>query len=164
MKTQFLVLLSIFSLVSCSRNEEPKNESVVIGNKIDVLIQNANGQDLLNKSTANTLNTDNIKLYYLVDGNPQEVYIPNSTNPKNYYIFNYEVYNSNAIRIFLNDQSKDEYPIAYIKWNQSDTDTIKCHFYRDNGIVTIDKVWYNDRFVYPTVENQNIGSIIKLIK
>ena len=155
--------------MACSRNEEPKNESVSISTNIDLLIKDVSGQDLLNASTPNTLNTNNIKLFYLVNGQPQEVYNPNLSYPRNYFIFDYSLYNSNAIRVFPNDKSSDEFPITYIRWNESDTDTIKCHYLKGSSgagsYIVCDKVWYNGILKYSSTENiGEPGRVIKIVK
>lgn len=165
MKTLFFLVVTL-CLLSCNPNDEPTNEAMSISSNIDLIIKNNIGQDLLSTLTPNTLNSNDIKLYYLINGQVQEVYNAYLNNPRNYLIYDY--INTKAIRVFLNDQSTEEYPIAYLKWNNTDTDTIKCHFNRgvgnDGAIIFCDKVWYNNKLVYPTAENQNTGRYISLIK
>lgn len=166
MKTLIFLLLTMFMIISCSSNDNPTNKGVYIDTGINLIIKNNLGEDLLLPSTPNTLNTDEIELYYLLDGQKEKVFIGNLTYPKNYFIYNY--INSKAITIFPDYQSKDEFPVTYVKWNSTDTDTIKCHFNRgnknDGKYISCDKVWFNNKLVYPTTENQKTGRFINLIK
>lgn len=163
---KLFVLLILFLIISCNNSRDEPSDATNIDNGIALIIKNKDGQDLLSTTTVNSLNTDKIKLFYVVNGQPQEVFFPNLDYPRMFHIINYV--DSKAIAISLNNQSTDEFPLAYIKWNESDTDTIKAHFNRgignDGSFVICDKVWYNDQLVYPIAENQNLGRIINLVK
>lgn len=165
MKT-VIFLITILSISSCRPNREPIKEAVSIDAYVDLTIKNNAGQDLLDPNTPNTLNTNNIKLYNVVNGQAIEVYHGNYTYPKNYLIYNYK--DVKAIRVFVNHTDAEELPTTYIKWNDNNTDTIKCHFSRGSGndgsFILCDKVWYNSNIVFPKPENKDIGRFISLIK
>ena len=154
----------ILFIISCSKPNNIKNEMVNIDTSINLIIKSNNGEDLLLTTTQNSLNTDNIKLFNLLNGQYIEVNNSNQDYPKNYFIFDYT--DSKAIRIFPNDTNTEENPTTLIKWNNIDTDTIKCHFNRGSGndgsFVICDKVWFNGNLIFPN--NQSIGRYLKIVK
>ncbi|MEC4049040.1 hypothetical protein OX284_006340 [Flavobacterium sp. SUN046] len=153
------------SLISCTA-DSTTDYTIKVISYIDLTIKDHSGRDLLATETTNTLNTNTIKLFYLINDVVVEVNNTSQPFPRNYFIYQYN--NSNTMRVFLNDNRKVDYPITYIQWNDSDTDTIACHYKTEKQtnatIISPDAVWYNNKLVYPTPENQDVGRYISLVK
>lgn len=149
-----IMLLSVIFLSSCTSDDEKKNE-FNYSTAFEMIVKNSEGIDLLNPNSFNSLNTNNIKLYYLKNGVSEEVYNPSLDLPRNYTIYLHSdgIY---RIRIFPNEIQSEEFPITYIKWNETDTDTIKCKLkYTENAIV-LEKVWFNEVFKLDTTLNHGL--------
>jgi hypothetical protein len=75
---------------------------------------------------------------------------------------------SERIRIFPNDIENEEYPITYIRWENGDLDTLKCHFVRSSNdihsSIVCDKVWFNDLLMFPDNAVSALGRTFKIIK
>ena len=126
-----------------------------------MIVKNSEGIDLLNPNSSNNLNTNNIKLFYLKNGVSEEVYNPSLDLPRNYMIYSQSdgIY---RIRIFPNDIQSEEFPITYIKWNETDTDTIKCKLKYTENTIVLEKVWFNEEFKLDTT--QNSGFTFQILK
>jgi hypothetical protein len=127
---------------SCQENtEDPAGELLDVG--IEISVKSAEGVDLLNPQSPGHIEENKIRIFKLVNGENVEVYDPNMDSPRGFMIFEHA--SEFRIRIFGNESSTDEYPITYVKWNESDTDTLKYQIIRknDNSCVSISKVWFN---------------------
>lgn len=65
------------------------------------------------------------------------------------------------MRLFMNDVPTELFPETYIKWNETDTDTIKASYGRGENFVICNKVWLNNRVVWdfnspPGISGRNI--------
>jgi len=145
MKTTILTLMITFFLLGCNKNSEVENQ-FSIGVGIDLSIRNDNGVDLLNPNNPESLNELDIKLFYLINENIEEVNYPNSDNPRGFTI--YEHISEYRIGISMNYSEAEEFPVTYVQWNEFDTDTLKCKIYRTNSLVTVEKVWLNDELIW----------------
>lgn len=158
MKKLTLVILAI-SFAACS-----KNNDIVEQDSLDIIFElsvyNSQNEDLLNISTPNHLNESEIKLFYEVNGEINEVHNSNLYNPKNFKIYKHE--NEYRIKIYLNYTKTSDRPITYIQWNINDTDTIKTVFDRPGNSVLKRRVWLNEIEVWNWTSNE-IG-YYKLIK
>ena len=43
----------------------------------------------------------------------------------------------------MNTAESEDMPITYIKWNETDTDTIQAHYIRTENSIIYDQIWYN---------------------
>lgn len=127
--------------MSCNSECGQNNYNHAIG--FEIHVKSSNGEDLLNPNSPNTLNTSNIKLYYLKNGISEEVYNPNSDYPRNFMIF-MDQEGLYRMRIFPNALKNEEFSVTYIKWNETDSDTVKCKFSFDCNATILQKVWFND--------------------
>ena len=134
-----LVLLLIFT--SCNE-DDCGCTNFDIG--LNIKVMDANGIDLINES-----NFSDIQINYLVDGVTRPGVSP--------FLIDDEF--GPRIGITLNNDSSDEYPVTYVKWNDEDTDTIKASFKNNNRIV--EQIWINDQLINPT---ESPGYFYTLIK
>ncbi|MEM9548808.1 MAG: hypothetical protein AAGA77_22680 [Bacteroidota bacterium] len=137
-------ILSIAMAAMITSCDKSPDSAEVIGNSLDLYVQNSNGENLL----GSTYLIEDIKLYYLNNGKTEEVFDANMAAPRNVKFVDIE--GNTALRIFAN-LNDEEYPTTYLEWNAEDTDTIRCHYYRseDNSTIQIDSVWYNGLKVFP---------------
>lgn len=145
-----LILLAIFS---CSRDNEP--EAPLYGFNFDAgmefTIYNLQNEDLLNPENPNHLDVTNIKLFYVIDGEKQEVYNPNYDNPRNFRIYKHE--NEYRIGISLNHSETSNKPITYIQWNNKDTDTLEAVYDRPPNAIIKNKIWLNGEPIWERGDN-----------
>jgi len=160
---KYVLFCILGMLVSCSKE---KSQNVVIDIGVEIFISNTNGENLLLGSTPNAINPDSIKLIYKLNGENYTVYNSNMDCPRGICFLN--DLGSERIGITPNDTENEEYPITYIRWENGDLDTIKCHFVRkDNGInssIVCDKVWFNDSLMFPDNAVAGFGRAFKIVK
>lgn len=150
------VVITLFVLLftSCSEKESPTLMNVDI--KVDIHFLNEQNEDLLSTNTPDHYNYDNIKLYYLVEGevvltsdyDPQlgnAMMLITETNP--YYLRCFTYANENDGIISDSNGVVTGISYTYLKLNNEDTDTIKTEWQSVNGKSFVNtKVWYNGEF------------------
>lgn len=136
-----LVMLSmILATISCSEKNEDNPVATVNATGIKLSVTNENGADLLNPNNPNAYLEENIRLFYLINGQVEEVYDGNLDNPRHFSVFHHE--SKYRIGIGLNENGQPS--TTHIKWNDTDTDTIKAEFRRwGASSIQVLKVWYN---------------------
>lgn len=135
---------------------------IVMDSGIDFLCEDELKNDLFSKSSTNTLNTDNIRIYY-VNGNQKiNVFDYDRDFQRNYKI--YEFSTGNVMRLFPNDSLENGYSTTLIEWNLTDTDTIKCAIKKTSTTLITDSVWYNNKLEYPTNNEYKPKRMFKIIK
>jgi len=134
MKNIFLIP-ALIMIISCSDSKENNNlsQSTVIGRTIDIELKSNEGSNLLGTTE---YPISDIAAIYLVNGKIVQSNSPHDY-PNNVLFFN----NNEVVKIYLNDSVTEEFPITYIKWNKTDTDTIKAQYKRTNNSITLDKLW-----------------------
>lgn len=160
MKNLFYLFCTL--LLSCSKdNNNVQSSSIDTG--ILIYLKDINGNNLLNTTN---YKENNIKMFYLINNEVKEYYQSNLDNPRGFKFLVDDL----PIRIALgpNTTETEEFPITYIKWNETDTDTIKCHFRRevgnDGSLLQCDKIWFNNKFVWDMSNPQNKDRSINIIK
>ncbi len=145
-----------FILTACSGDEKPTN-STIISKSVEISIRDMNGNDLLDPQNPNAYIEDEIKVFYLVNGVPEEVLWANMDHSRGFNISNRA--NEYRIAVFLNDNENQ--PITYIQWNGTDADTLRAEFRRwDNGI-EVRKVWFNDVLRWEFSDGDSYFEIMK---
>lgn len=161
-KTMFFSIgLGIF-LVSCSNGTDccanPDN-STIVGIGMEMSVRDENGTDLLDPQNPNAYMEEDIKLFYLIDGEVGEVFYGNLDHPRMIKIFQHE--NEYRIGIALNHNENENPPITYIQWSETDTDTLKAEFRRwDNGI-EVRKLWFNNELKWQFSDGDTYFEIVK---
>jgi hypothetical protein len=134
MKNIFLIP-TLIMIISCSDSKENNNlsQGIIVAKSISIELKNNEGSNLLG---SNEYPVSDIAATYLVNGK-----IVQNNSPHD-YPNNVLFYNKNqGTQVFLNDSSSEEFPITYIKWNKTESDTIKAHYNRANSSIIIDKLW-----------------------
>lgn len=170
MKKLSIMLISIaFITMSCSNNTEPLN-STVLNTSVNIYLKNKLNENIL---ASQNYSESSINIQYLVGGKVVG-YTYNSNgaifdNPRGFFL---GILSGNetgkGMRVFLNNDISEEYPITYIHWNSTETDTLKVHYIRKNNgnYVSWDKIWLNGILVldYSSVESNLKGDIITIVK
>lgn len=134
MKPLFFVFAFVI-IASCGK-ERGLDCCMNISMNADISLENAAGEDLLNPENFNSYNEREIKTFYLIDGIERIAHTEEFLFKDNDGLY--------RLRVFLNDEGNDEYPITYIDWNQTDRDTLKSEIYRTNNQIRVIKIWCND--------------------
>lgn len=143
-KIFFLITILLFMVYGCN-----KDQSDIVDVGIQIYLQDKNGNDLLNPTSVNTYNNQNIKIFYNNNNEVSEYFCSQCTTMQNgYEILIYPPANSNYAFVLspnINIQNNSTDPVTYIQWNETDRDTIQCHIDRDvdAGSIICTKVWYN---------------------
>ncbi len=154
-----LIYLLIITFVACDKSEDQVIYSSSFPTGAEFSIFNSQNEDLLNPNNPNHLDVSSIKIYYLVNGEKQEVFNPNYDNPRNYRI--YKNNNDYRIGIALNNLETEEKSTTYIEWNDKDIDTIEVSYIK-TLIGTQDKIWLNGKQIWD--HESNTEPYFKLIK
>lgn len=154
-----LIILAVF--VSCSKNndDEPQNQ-YSINRGVEISLKDSNGEDLLDPNNPTGYKADEIKLYYLINGEKQEVFDPNMDNPRNSLIYNHD--SEYRIGISLNDTDSETLPITYVEWNEIETDTLQAEFFKTENTIQVIKTWFNGELKWDGSNGQdNFFTIVK---
>jgi len=143
----------LITLISCNKTDEPIQNGFNLDVGLEFSIINSLNEDLLDPNNPNHIDESKIKLFYVVNGETQEVYDGNMDNPRNFMIYKHE--NEYRIGIFQNTADTEEKPITYIRWNDNDTDTIETSYERTTGAVIQRKIWLNGEQIWDWTENQD---------
>ncbi len=154
-KIEYLLII-IFLSVSCSDSEQdccaqlPGNDTL-----FEFSLVNQNGEDLLDENVQDSYNTNNIKIFDLIDG--QEILFnnPNSDSPNGYQIF--EKDGLNLIRPYFDESNLIVSGI--IEWNSNKRDEISLEMVQQSeNIKRLIKIKYNGEIVWDekTASNTDI--------
>ena len=149
-------------LGACTKKKE---SNVVVATAFSMLVENSNGENLLKKTTPNYINAEALQLSYWINEKKFNVYNSDMDCPTNICLVNDA--NFVGLSVVPNDSKDYEYPLTFIKWENVDIDTIKCHFNRfegeESGIIC-DKVWFNDVQMLPNNALTGLGTAFKIVK
>lgn len=152
MKTYIkLSCLSLFFLSAC---KDPVIKGVTVDTVINLIVRDQNGKNRLDPSTPNYYKPEDIRIFYLKDGQKQEVYNPSLDIPRNFKIIKSETTNEYVFRVFVNEGSVDqEVTTTYIQWRAGAQDTVNSLITRSSSSIYCDKVWFNDTVRYDRLKN-----------
>jgi len=156
---KLIVFLAIISLFACDKSDD-LIRGVYFSISFEFSVSNSQGADLLDPTTPNHIEEDDIRLFYEIDGKILGVYNPYMANPRNYMIYEHE--NEYRISVDLNDSDATEETITHIQWNDDDTDVIKARFTRTKNTVHVSRVWLNDIEIWGS--NAGDSKYFELIK
>lgn len=156
-----MIILMVTTLLACDDSNDSEKDNFNLYAGLEFSVFNSENEDLLNPENANHLDVDNIRLFYVINGQQEEVYDPNLTYPRNFTIFEHE--NEYRIGVSLNTSETSDKPITYIQWNDQDTDTIEVVYKRTPNAIIQDTIWLNGEQVWELGDN-TIDPYFKLIK
>ena len=127
MERLILFCLICVLFISCDDQTQTDCSCTTVDRGVDIILKDVEGNFLINQQVFNHL-----QILYL---NDESVVLGETP----IYIDEFGI---KAVRIFLNNDSSEEYPITYVRWNESDTDTIKAKFTKNKQV--IERYWINE--------------------
>lgn len=133
-------------LLSCSTNSSTSSDPIIGG----VIIGTSSVLLLKDKDGNNLIGTDKYPISgiygeYLINGKiVKKIEYSPGVIPDNPNIVQVKTENNKTYaQAFLNSATSEEFPITYIHWNSTDTDTIKAQIKRipNGGGMWLEKVW-----------------------
>ncbi|WP_369752309.1 hypothetical protein AB3G34_09725 [Flavobacterium sp. WC2409] len=166
---KIFILAAVILCISCNNDVESKQATLISAN-INVYLKNSAGENILN---TDKYPENNISIKYLIAG--KELGYGYDTpsaildNPKGFFLgILSENETGKGMRVFLNSDASEEYPITYIHWNSIETDIIKTKYKRGNGndgpYVILEKVWLNDVLVWEVEKQGQTNNNITIVK
>jgi len=155
-KTMAIVFFFACFISGCSDKKEKGFIIVDIG--LEMSVKNTEGIDLLDPNSPGSFIAEDIKLFYLKNGEAEYVNEGHLDDPKGFRILRAE--GEYRIRIVLNNSETEDFPITYIQWNEDRTDTIKCEIHREPGLVMCTKVWINDELKWEGYDTERFVEVI----
>ena len=146
------------TLIACSRNTY--EEQTYIGNSTLLNIKNSNGLNLLN-----SVNSDNIKLYYKKNGNLELLTYSSEgailDYPKGYVVIQEPPINEKMIKIFCYIGGNNSEAETFVKWNDDDMDTISYSINKNStNSISISNIKFNS----VAISNNNQNGIYYVVK
>ncbi|WBL25070.1 hypothetical protein [Zunongwangia sp. HGR-M22] len=150
MRTKILLgLLIAFLTIGCSQ-ERPGADTFNLDVAVEITVENQRGENLLDPSHPNSINSDEIKLYYVENGKAQEVYDETSDLPRSFVVF--KSGDEYRMRIVQN-YSDEEEPLTLVQWNERDIDTIKSEYLKGDRYIIQDKIYYNGKLSWSSSDS-----------
>jgi len=150
--------LALIALLSSCHN---KDCCAVVSVDININVQNADGESLLDPDTEDYLNSDSIKVYYVNEGKAELYNKPYADYPNGYDVISTNL--GTYLRLFPNVEGNDENPMTLIQWDENSTDTIKCAVVNQKNDIYVGKVWLNEQTVYDSEKDKD-GRWITIVK
>jgi len=173
-----ITISAITALASCSK-DDPK-ESTNISTGVRFIVEDSEGNDLLNPHNPGHINTSAIRTYYLDgQGNTQAVYLPNTEGPygcavggppltnsinygtilENSYVLGVTLYGT------LHGSARDgDTSTSYIKWPEEVTDILECTYRAGQNYLILSEVLVNGEvFWKESNENHNERPFFKIV-
>jgi hypothetical protein len=152
---KYFLLLILILFFSCEKEQ-------IIGGfydaSVEIRVQNENGNNLLDPSTPGAIDPEEITLYWLQNGEPKKKFDSFLDYPKYFRIIEEPEY---IIEVQMNSDENEEFPVTYIRWNESDTDTIKCEFTRTTGTEYCSKLWCNNELMWEAYATKRFITVTK---
>ncbi|MBE9467297.1 MAG: hypothetical protein IMY72_03125 [Bacteroidetes bacterium] len=145
----FVIILAM--MFSCSKNEDMNFAAVAVDSYFDFLVVNENDENLFDVATENNWDVNEIKLFYVKNGEPELHYTSRLGSPAPYgYLLTEHRNLDNILRVFMNYEPDLDTSITYIKWNELRTDTLKATYNNTNGYQK-KEVWFNGEKVWDDI-------------
>lgn len=155
-----LIITGIIILFTNCTKESPVGEVFSVG--VDIFIENENGENLLSKNTPNHYDENLMRVSYVINGNSFIAYDGDLDCPSMICVT--EELGETWVGILTNYTDTEDYPLTYIHWNESDTDTLKCHYIRNEHGTVCDEVWFNGEKMFPDKAIVGYDRGFKIIK
>ncbi len=150
-----LFIIITLMIISCSNDDDNgSDQQFVLDNGFKIKVLNAQDEDLLNPETQGALDYNEMKLFYLIDGEKKEVFENTADQPRNLFLFNETMPYQLGVGTYDgidNFSSKDNdifsgEHTAYLQLSDTDTDTIKTSWESKKDLYfRIKKIWYNGK-------------------
>lgn len=142
---------SIIVLAACSKEKQHSSNSTPVSVLVDLMIENKQGQSLLDPNTPGYFKNGVVKKYDLINGQ-SKLYYEGHLDWYNGYNIVSNKGNQSYITIVPNTERTEASPLtSYIDWGNGDTDTLVCSMKKnqDGYYYLTEEVWFNGDKVYP---------------
>lgn len=157
---KYLILMFSFIILSCSENNPTPVNHFSVDAKLRIYLKDMDGMNLLNSPNYQSAN---FRIYNEINGQPVEVFNPQSDTPRNFSIDN----STNPISMVLYMNYLPTQPSAktYVKWNETDTDTIKTSYIQNSSYAKCIAIWLNDELAWDqSTPSEGTGRSIIIVK
>ena len=114
---------------------------VVISTGVQLSIANKDGSDLLNPASNGSINSENLDIYYLTNGNLEKQFKGNLDYPEMFKIDKFPQYDEAVMTVFLNSNTDSQgVSTTILKYNSYPSDTISAEIFKNDGNVLRGKV------------------------
>ena len=169
LKTLSLFLVSSFTvLLSACSEYEPLCGCTNIDIVTRIIVTDSENRNLLDPSTPDHFKEEDIRIYYVKNGEREEVFNPNLDIARSFKIEQYGTDSEYAMKLFPDMEAKDsETTTTIIKWSTTSEDTVECEIHHEGGSTTITKVWYDGELAYdvsksPTSTGEYLQRLIRV--
>lgn len=141
--------LLLLWLIACSNDQEGVDPGKVLGvdmpAPVEIIYYDEFGNNLLDNKGTQSINVDNVKIYYLID----DKWL-GAGETKLMYEKGFKVAETLAgkscldVSINLYGNSDKEVTLTLIDFGGENTDTLKTELIRANGSSWLMRIWYND--------------------
>lgn len=159
----YSVLLSGLT-VSCS---DQHSHAVIVDLDINITIENANGEDVLNPAVSGSVTANNISVFYEINGE-LETYLSlsngDSDNPSGFTLNPPDGSDTFGGRYFLTIFSNptEGEPLTIIKVEGMEDINLVTKVVRSNGNTRITEIRYKDELVWP-VEGNDMAKYVRVV-
>jgi len=144
-KISFLLLAL---LVSC----QPEMDCCVsISVGVELSVKDQAGNDLLDPTVSQAIDSDAIRLFYEKDGERRLLYPIQRNAGRGGKV--YKSQNEYRLRVSPEIDNSDPYAVTYIQWNERDEDTLRCKIETKGANTRCTRVWFNGRLVWEASSN-----------
>jgi hypothetical protein len=160
MMKKLILIYILLVLIACENKEKPEPiRGYMYDTGLVFEILNADGENLLLDDNQNSYRFEEIKLFYLLEGEVVEVYRPNLDAPRKINLW------KGRLTVFVNSEEKQgvasRETITYIQYNENDTDTIRSVIHETRYTTVVSKAYYNDVLVYDEINKTGFFTLIK---
>ena len=114
-----------------------------------ILVTDDQNQNLLDPSTPGYFKPEDIRIYYVKDGQRKDVYQANLDTPRNFRIEQFTSAKEFAMVLYPDEGTRDgEITTTIIQWNDVAADTLECEVHHWDSSVAITRIWNKDELVY----------------
>lgn len=144
-RIKILIFSGILTLFSC---DEDSGTGTVISNDVLITVVNKEGEDLLDPSNPESINIEEIKVFYLLNGIKTEINRSNLDYPKMFLVTDPDM-NSEYYRIllFLNIEDDSEITTTYIELKPNIVYEFRSELNRSGNSVTDEKIWLQNELI-----------------
>ncbi|HQQ97699.1 MAG TPA: hypothetical protein PLX35_10565 [Cyclobacteriaceae bacterium] len=140
-----MTILCASLIIECTKQVDP----LIVEMDVQLYVHDKSGNNLLDPAVPGTLNTQNIRIFYVQDGVRKEFFNPNLDAARNYLIRK-NFGNDYLMTLYPYEGKTDnEETTTYIHWSDnSKEDTVKCLISKPGLSMIVTKVWLNGTLKY----------------
>ena len=140
-----MIIMVMVAGIGCDSSLEQNDAN--ISASFELSLKDIRGNDLLDNNQPNSIDIEEIKVFYELEGIKKEMR-EDHFHLRKYYTVYRTLSGDHNIRIFLNHSEKEDTPTTYVQWSEEDTDKLEGQFRYHSGNVILNKMWINNKLVW----------------